>query len=71
MSGVDLQCTLIEMRRRIPIIMVSAFEDRVRTEAFEHGAIAVFGKPFNSEILLAVIESTLARQAGNQSLRQR
>jgi hypothetical protein len=43
----------------------------VQAEAFEHGTIAVFGKPFNSEILLAVIESTFARQAGNQSLRQR
>ena len=59
MTGVDLQRTLIAMHRAIPIIVVSAFDDRARAKAFEQGAIAVFGKPFDSEILLAVIESTL------------
>jgi|SRR5580704_9021654 FixJ family two-component response regulator len=68
MTGVDLQRTLIDMRRPLPIIVVSAFEDRVRAEAFEHGAIAVLGKPFDSEILLAVIESTLDPQVRNRAL---
>ena len=68
MTGVDLQRTLIEMRRPLPIIVVSAFEDRVRAEALEHGAIAVLGKPFDSEILLAVVKSTLDPQVRNRAL---
>jgi FixJ family two-component response regulator len=68
MTGMDLQRTLIDMRRPLPIIVVSAFEDRVRAEALERGAIAVLGKPFDSEILLAVIESTLDPQVRNRAL---
>lgn len=43
----------------IPIIMVTAFEDRMRDQALELGAVAVLGKPFEGEVLLAAIRSAL------------
>jgi len=50
---------LNEKRRSVPIIMVSACDDRVRAEALEQGAVAVLGKPFDGEALLAAVRSAL------------
>ncbi len=50
---------LSEFGHSIPIIMVSAYDDRVRTKALEQGALIVLGKPFSGETLLAAIRSAL------------
>jgi FixJ family two-component response regulator len=46
LNGLDLQCRLHEMGNSIPIIVVSAYNDRVRAQALEPGPVAVPGKPF-------------------------
>jgi DNA-binding response OmpR family regulator len=50
---------LNEKRHSVPIIMVSAYDDRVQAEALEQGAVAVLGKPFDGEDLLAAVRSAL------------
>jgi two-component system, LuxR family, response regulator FixJ len=59
LNGLELQRMLNEKRRSAPIIMVSAYDDRVRAEALEQGAVAVLGKPFDGEALLAAVRSAL------------
>jgi FixJ family two-component response regulator len=59
LNGLELQRMLSEFGHAIPIIMVSAYDDRVRTKALEQGALIVLGKPFGGETLLAAIRSAL------------
>jgi len=59
LNGLELQRMLNEKRHSVPIIMVSAYDDRVRAEALEQGAVAVLGKPFDGEALLAAVRSAL------------
>jgi DNA-binding response OmpR family regulator len=58
-NGLELQRLLNDMGHSIPIIMVSAYDDRVRAKVLEHGAVAVLGKPFDGETLLAAIRSVV------------
>ncbi len=60
-NGLDLQHHLRDVGYTIPIIMISAYADRVRSKALELGAVAVLGKPFHGETLLAAIRSALSR----------
>jgi FixJ family two-component response regulator len=59
LNGLDLQCRLNEMGNPIPIIVVSAYENSVRAQALERGAVAVLGKPFDGAVMLAAIRSAL------------
>jgi two-component system response regulator FixJ len=59
LSGLELQRRLREMNRPIPIILITARPDEVRERAYEYGVVAVFGKPFRDEALLAAIRVAL------------
>ena len=59
LSGLELQRRLREMNRPIPIILVTARPDEVRERAREYGVVAVLGKPFRDEALLAAIRVAL------------
>src|ERR1700728_2484822 len=59
LSGLDLQRRLREMNSAIPIIFVTARPDEVRERACEDGVVAVLGKPFRDEALLAAIRVAL------------
>ena len=59
LSGLELQRRLREMNRPIPIILVTARPDEVRGIAHEYGVVAVLGKPFRDEALLAAIRVAL------------
>jgi two-component system, LuxR family, response regulator FixJ len=59
LSGLELQRRLREMNRPIPIILVTASPDDVRERAYEYGVVAVLGKPFRDEALLAAIRVAL------------
>ena len=64
MSGLALQNRLVEMNRRIPVILITAFPDkRVRDQALSAGAVCFLGKPVAKADLLACIRSALT--AGN------
>ena len=60
LSGVELQKILLAQDRRIPIIFVTAFpEERMRTRAIEGGALGFLSKPFESQMLINLIEKAI------------
>ncbi len=60
MSGLELQRRLVDTDRKIPIVFVSAHEDRAsKSQALEAGATAFLNKPFGDETLLEVVDSAL------------
>jgi len=67
LNGLELQRLLEERGHAIPIIMVTANKDRVRAQALELGAVAVLGKPFEGEVLLAAIRSALKHLPENKA----
>ena len=63
MSGLQLQSHLAAMGCKIPVIFVTAYDDRAsRLRALQAGAVAFLGKPFTDEILLQTIRSALQGQ---------
>jgi two-component system response regulator FixJ len=67
LNGLELQRLLEERGHAIPVIMVTANEDRVRAQALELGAVAVLRKPFEGEVLLAAIRSALKHPPENKA----
>ena len=60
MSGLQLQSQLAAEGIGIPIIFVTAYDDRgLRHQAKQAGAVAFLGKPFNDEELLEGIRLAL------------
>jgi FixJ family two-component response regulator len=60
MDGLQLQSQLAAAGCRIPIIFVTAYDDKEsRRRAMQAGAVAFLGKPFSDEQLLQAIRSTL------------
>jgi FixJ family two-component response regulator len=63
MSGLQIQSELAAAGNRIPIICISAYENKdSRQQAMQAGAVAFLGKPFNDEELLRTIRSALRMQ---------
>ena len=63
MSGLQLQRHLAERGYRIPIIFITASPDEgIRAHALDAGAVDFLPKPFNATLLLARIESSLAKK---------
>ena len=61
MSGLELQKRLIETGCKIPIIFMSAHEDRLSTErALRAGALAYLQKPFEGQLLIEKINQALS-----------
>lgn len=62
MDGLALQDHLLRSGYRIPTIFISGLPDQLsRTRAFQAGAIAFLGKPFDHEDLLMCIQSALSK----------
>ena len=60
MNGLQLQSHLAGEGRGIPIIFITAYDDKEsRRRAMQAGAVAFLGKPFSDEHLLQTIRSTL------------
>jgi FixJ family two-component response regulator len=65
MSGLQLQSHLAAQGCTIPIIFITAYDDKgSRQQALQAGAAAFLGKPFTDEILLQTIRSALRGQLG-------
>jgi FixJ family two-component response regulator len=65
MNGLQLQSQLAAARSRIPIVFITAYDDREsRRRAMQAGAVAFLGKPFSDEQLLQTIRSTLRPDKG-------
>ena len=60
MNGLQLQNHLAAAGWAIPIIFITAYDDKEsRRRAMQAGAVAFLGKPFSDEQLLQIIRSTL------------
>jgi FixJ family two-component response regulator len=65
MNGLQLQSHLAAERRGLPIIFITAYDDREsRGRAMRAGAVAFLGKPFGDEQLLQTIRSALRGEFG-------
>jgi FixJ family two-component response regulator len=65
MNGLQLQSHLAAEGRGIPIIFITAYDDRESCRrAMQAGAVAFLGKPFSDEQLLQTIRSTLRPDKG-------
>jgi FixJ family two-component response regulator len=63
MNGLQLQSQLAAADCRIPIIFITAYEDKEsHRRAMQAGAVAFLGKPFNDEQLLETIRLALRRE---------
>ena len=64
MNGLQLQSRLAAQGCGIPIIFITAYDDKEsRRRAMQAGAVAFLGKPFSDEQLLQTIRSTLHTSA--------
>ena len=65
MNGLQLQSQLAAAGRSIPIIFITAHDDKEsRRRAMQAGAVAFLGKPFTDEQLLQCIRSALGQEKG-------
>jgi FixJ family two-component response regulator len=65
MNGLQLQSHLAAAHCGIPIIFISAYENKdSRQRAMQAGAAAFLGKPFSDEQLLQTIRSAIRFSAG-------
>jgi FixJ family two-component response regulator len=64
-TGLELQSELAAAGYDIPIIFITAYDNKVsRKRAMQAGAAAFLGKPFSDEELLQTIRSALAHDSG-------
>jgi FixJ family two-component response regulator len=65
LNGLQLQSRLAAADRRIPIIFITAYEDKEsHRRAMQAGAVAFLAKPFTDEQLLQSIRSALGQEIG-------
>ena len=60
MNGLQLQSRLATLGYKIPIIFITAHDNKEsRQQALQAGAVAFLGKPFSDDILLQIIRAAL------------
>lgn len=60
MTGIELYRRLVETKRPIPTILITAYpDDAVRTRALNEGVLCYLTKPFDDEDLLRCIRTAL------------
>jgi FixJ family two-component response regulator len=65
MNGLELQSHLANAGYEIPIIFITAYDNKEsRQQALQAGAIAFLGKPFNDQLLLQAIRAALRHDEG-------
>jgi len=65
MNGLQLQSHLAAAGYKIPIIFITAYDDKEsRRRAMQAGAVAFLAKPFTADLLLQTVHSALPVQSG-------
>ena len=65
MNGLELQSHLATVGYKIPIIFVTAYDNKeLRKQALQAGAVAFLGKPFSDELLLRALRAALRQDEG-------
>jgi FixJ family two-component response regulator len=63
MSGLDLQNVITPLRTPIPIIFITAHpEEDIRSRAIQSGAVGFLEKPFDEQLLIALLDKVLRPQ---------
>ena len=66
MDGLHLQSHVAATECNIPIIFITAYDDKEsRQQALQAGAIAFLSKPFNDELLLQTVRAALGHNGGS------
>ncbi len=66
MNGLELQSEMAAAGYGIPIIFITAYDDKgSRGRAMQAGAVAFLDKPFSDKQLLQTIRSALSRDDGS------
>ena len=66
MNGLQLQRHLAASGYKIPIIFITAYDNKEsRQQAMQAGAVAFLSKPFNDKLLLETIRATLRDDEGS------
>ena len=66
MNGLQLQSHLAAVGCKIPIIFITAYDNKEsRQQAMQAGAAAFLSKPFNDKLLLETIRATLRDDKGS------
>ena len=69
MNGLQLQSQLATASCRIPIIFITAYDDKEsRQRATQAGAVAFLRKPFTDEELLQWIRSAIRQEEGGREM---
>jgi FixJ family two-component response regulator len=65
MDGLELQRRLVSSHSEIPIVFITAHDDKqAEMEAMEAGATAFLHKPFEAQELIAAVRAALELRAG-------
>ena len=65
MNGLELQSHLATAGYKIPIIFITAYDNKeARKQALQAGAVAFLGKPFSDELLLRAVRAALRQDEG-------
>jgi len=68
MSGLEVQASLRRARRTVPVIFITAHEDRaLREQALAMGAAAFLRKPFNDDLFIRALDVALGRELSGES----
>lgn len=69
LSGVEVQTHIRRTRGAIPIIFITAHDDRVaRERALSGGALAYLRKPFTDALLIRTLDAALGRGEAGQEI---
>jgi FixJ family two-component response regulator len=62
LGGIEVQTRIRHTRGPIPVIFITAHDDRVaREQAMAGGAVAFLRKPFNDALLIRTLDAALGR----------
>lgn len=65
MNGLQLQSHLAAVSCKIPIIFITAYDNKEsRQQALQAGAVAFLGKPYSDELLLQALRGALREEEG-------
>jgi FixJ family two-component response regulator len=68
MSGIEVQASIRRARGTIPVIFITAHDDRVvRAHALAAGAVAFLRKPFDDALLIRTLGVALGRDETGQN----
>jgi FixJ family two-component response regulator len=68
MNGIEVQRRIRRIQKNIPVIFITAHEDRVvREQALAGGAVAFLLKPCNDALIIRTLDAALGRRGSDEN----